>query len=242
MNRFSFKTIAFFASIFLCCFLSAAAQKNKSAAPLKNVQTNAKPSETLYSEMEKALLDEINAARTNPLQYVAFLEEYKKSAKGNSFSLPGDIRLTTTEDAAALIDDAIAELKKLAKSANLGFSNGLIKAAQNHNADLKNNFALGHLGKDGSGLEKRLAKVGSAGISVAENLSYGAASPREILMSWILDDGIKSRAHRKNIFSPRFSVFGVSCNKGANEAVVCVALFANSFTELQTSKGVKQIF
>lgn len=242
MNRFSFIKFAILTAVFFFAFQGASAQKSKSKKAGEPVQTAMQQNETLSSEMETALLKEVNAIRSNPLQYVAYLEEYKKSAKGNSFLLPDGVRLTTNEDAKTLIDDAIAELKKMAKASDLGFSSGLIKACKNHQADLKSNYALGHYGKDGSGLEQRLSRFGRAGINVAENLSFGAATPREILMSWILDDGIKSRSHRKNIFSPKFSVFGVSCGESSSKEVICVAVFANSFTESKTPSGVKQIF
>ena len=46
----------------------------------------------------------------------------------------------------------------------------------------------------------------------AENIAYGKLEPIEVLMSCIIDDGIPSRGHRKNVFNPHFTKF--SCFHG----------------------------
>jgi uncharacterized protein YkwD len=96
---------------------------------------------------------------------------------------------------------------------------------------LQENPKLKHLGKDGSDLPARLLKVGFAGEDIAENISYRVDTPREIVMNMIIDDGYKSRAHRKNIFSTRFKLFGIACGLGQDKKTLCVAEFANSFDE-----------
>ncbi len=69
--------------------------------------------------------------------------------------------------------------------------------------------------------------VGSAG----ENISYGQHEAREIVCSWIMDAGISSRGHRKNIFNPSFGAAGVACGPHAVFRTMCVMDFAADFVE-----------
>ena len=41
-----------------------------------------------------------------------------------------------------------------------------------------------------------------------ESLSFGCIDAKEIILQLIIDDGSKSRGHRKNIFSPDFNFMG----------------------------------
>jgi uncharacterized protein YkwD len=237
-------SIAFFVSPF-----EAQAQKTKSKAkkPVAQtiepqVKTASTPTPKIVpSELEESVLTEINSARREPQKFIAYLEEYKKTAAGKSFVLPSRMKIITIEDAADLLADTIGDLKKMSAAEPLNFSDGLLKVARNHYADIKDNFSLGHTGRDGSNLEKRMQKIGEAGRDVAENLSYGAATAREVVLAWIIDDGIKSRAHRKVVFNRNFKLFGVACGKNSKNESICVAEFAGNFIESKTPARVIRV-
>jgi uncharacterized protein YkwD len=228
---------------FGCLFFPIAAKSqkseknlNKSAAAASFPQTqsksesNTKTQNFAFSALETAVIEEINQARSDPQMYVAYLEEYRKYMKDNVLSMPNRQPLVTIEGIAA-IDDAISELKKMPKGNSFAVSNGLSKVARQQVGDLQENISLKHFGKDGSGLEKRLMKIGFAGNAASENISYRVDAAREVILNMIIDDGIKSRSHRKNVFSPIFKLFGIACGVASDKTTVCVAEFADSFDE-----------
>lgn len=184
------------------------------------------------SSLENAVVAELNEARTDPQKYIGYLEEYKKHLKGNLLSLPGKTGLVMIEGLPA-IEDAIRDLKKVEKLPPFEVSGGLSKVARAQLADLQENQTLKHFGKDGSDLERRLLKVGFPGLHVAENISWRETDAREIVLNMIVDDGFKSRAHRKNVFSTRFKLFGIACGTAAtgDKMMICIAEFADTFKE-----------
>lgn len=184
----------------------------------------------LQTDFEQAILKEINEARANPLKYINYLESHKKKFTGNRITLP-DGQIITTSEGIAAIDDAISFLKFLPKLEPYSLSKGLSIAAASQIADLMENSSLGHFGKDGKNLPQRLGKFGSYGNLTAENITYFAPTPRDILITMIIDDGVKSRGHRKNIFSRNFRQIGSAFGKGAKGENLCVLIFTDTFKE-----------
>jgi uncharacterized protein YkwD len=182
------------------------------------------------SAIEQAVLEEINFARREPQKYIAYLEEYKKRYKGNTVYLPNSVMLETNEGVAP-VDEAIEFLKKIAGLSPYAFSNGMNKAAGLHLKDLMIDSTIGHTSKDGSTLPTRLKKFGIHGNIYAENIAHRADNARDIVLRLIIDDGVKSRSHRNNIFSAQFKVVGIAFGKGKSGDGVCVINFADSFLE-----------
>ena len=183
-----------------------------------------------FSAIEQAVLDEINTARKYPLKYVGYLEEYKKLFKGKIVYLPNAVMMETNEGVVP-VDEAIEFLKKTAGLNPYSFSNGLSKSAGFHLKDLMIDSSIGHISKDGSTLQNRLSKFGFVGNVYAENIAHRSDSARDIVLRLIIDDGVKNRSHRNNIFSPNFKVIGIAFGKGTSGEGVCVINFADSFSE-----------
>lgn len=230
MNEYKFRI--FVCVIFFCLPLAVFAQKTKpkSAAkptPTPTIKTEQKIS---MSALEKAVADEINEARLDPKKLLPYLEEYKKAMKGNVLYLPNSTGIATIEGVGA-ITEAIEELKKMSKTEAFTVSGGMNRIAKNHLEELMDDATLGHKGKDGSDLTVRFSRVGFSDGKIAENISYQVDKAREVVLTMIIDDGLKSRSHRKNIFSPTFKMLGVACGKGKSNTALCVAEFADGFTE-----------
>jgi uncharacterized protein YkwD len=90
-------------------------------------------------------------------------------------------------------------------------------------------------------LKTRLAKYGSAGSKTGENIVFYTEAPRNIVLQMIIDDGVKNRMHRKNLFSPNFKLTGISFGKGKTGEGLCVINFVDSFMELDVKGGVREL-
>jgi uncharacterized protein YkwD len=85
------------------------------------------------------------------------------------------------------------------------------QAALQHSLDMAQKGFLGHIGSDGSDLEKRLSKVGYRWSSCGENVGQGFRTPEEAVKSWL-----KSEMHCKNIMDPAFEEAGGAFAKSNN--------------------------
>jgi len=63
---------------------------------------------------------------------------------------------------------------------------------------------------------------------IAENCDYGSTEPLEIVMSLLIDDGIASLGHRKNILHPGLNYVGIAIEKHKTYGVNCVMDFSGS--------------
>ena len=221
---------------FGCLIFPTAAKAQKNKKPIKKIIADSAPktkkptTNSTLSPLEIAVLVEINQARSDPQKFIPYLEEYRKHLKGSLLELPNRTPMQMIEGLPA-VNDAISDIKKMAKVDAYEVSGGLSKVARGQLTDLQENPKLKHLGKDGSDLESRLFKVGFAGMPIAENISYRADTAREIVLNMIIDDGVKSRSHRKNIFSQSFKFFGVACGAAVDKRNLCVIEFASSFKD-----------
>lgn len=189
-----------------------------------------------FTKFEQEVFDEINEVRKNPTNYVAYLEAYKKMISGNILSLPNQPRQRMYEGKPA-IDAAISHLQRVNDLTFLKPSNLLTKVATNQLNDLKENPKLGHFGKDGSDFKARMAKVGKMGRAASENINYKDRVARQTLLTMIIDDGVKSRLHRKNILNPVYNMIGVACGEASNNQMICVLVFADRFDDIESVKG-----
>lgn len=181
------------------------------------------------TQIEQEILKEINTVRQNPQIYIAHLEEFKKLFRGKTVEYPENILMTN--EGTSAVDEAIKFLQKQAKLEPLTYSAGLTKPAKLQLNDLLENYSLGHTGKDGSDLPKRISRFGKYNKLASENVIDQMSNPKDIVMLMIVDDGVKSRGHRKNIFNKTFKLAGVAYEVNSSNMPVTVMVFADSFVE-----------
>lgn len=247
MKNLLFFSFVMFVLTFVFSPNSAVAQKSKPtpAKPVAEKPVAAKlpvqKSEAVHkpSEMEQAVLDEINTARKDPKKYIQYLEDYKKLFKGKSIKLTKSLWLETMEGT-VVVDEAINYLKNLTPLSPYAFSNGLNKVVGLHLKDLMETPSLSHKGKDGSDLTTRLARGGTVGGNYAENIAFSVETAREAVLMMIIDDGFKSRSHRKNVFNTNFKVVGIACGKAKSGEGLCVTNFAESYSDGGQKSGVRE--
>ncbi|MFN2508476.1 MAG: CAP domain-containing protein [Chthoniobacterales bacterium] len=176
-----------------------------------------------------AIVREMNLARQNPAQYAAFVEELRTCFQGNLLVRPGRIALRTKEGPRAF-DEAIRFLRNASPQPPLTFSPGMSRAAADHCAEQAGG-GMSHKGRGGSNTGDRINRYGTWSGTWGENLSCGRASAREIVMALIIDDGLRSRKHRTNIFSSSFRYAGAAVGSHATYRTICSIEFAGGYTE-----------
>ncbi|HYA94282.1 MAG TPA: CAP domain-containing protein [Thermodesulfobacteriota bacterium] len=182
------------------------------------------------SPLEKAIVHEINAARTNPKGYASFLEQWKRYYDGKLLRIPGE-RIIMTEEGATAVNEAINFIRSLSPVPRLSPSKGMSLGAKDHVKDQESSGSTQHKGSDRSQPWDRVNRYGTWERCIGENIAYGSDKARNIAMSLIIDDGVTSRGHRKNIFNPDFRVIGVACGHHATYRTVCVITFAGGYKE-----------
>jgi uncharacterized protein YkwD len=206
------------------------------ASPAKTVSTAASgQSGDTLNALETKILAEINELRTDPSAYVKYLEQMKSNFNGNTLKLSDGMQLVTNEGAAA-VNDAITFLKAARPLSVFRLSPGLTKAARDHLQDLIKKDMAGHKGSDGSLPPQRVERYGQWSVTVKENISYLAQTPRDIVINMLLDDGNPKREHRKNLLSKDLKVVGLAVGDGKTYGRLCVIVFAGEFTEKRAGK------
>jgi uncharacterized protein YkwD len=185
---------------------------------------------SFLSPVEAAVVAELNLARTDPKAYAEHLREYRSFIRGNRLEMPGQVAIVLNEGVAA-VDEAIRFLEKQAALGPLTASRGMSKAAGDHARDQGSRGATGHSGSDGSSPFDRMNRYGSWKQSAGENCSYGPSDARDIVIGLIVDDGVASRGHRANIFSPEFKVVGIAVGPHPSYGTVCVMDLAGGYAE-----------
>jgi len=164
-----------------------------------------------------AVLAEINLARTQPQTYAQILA--------------ADLSRTRSASVRSATQEAIRHLERMAPVPPLQESAGLTAAAALHVAQSGPPGTRGHRGAGFSSPWSRMDRYGRRSGTGAENICYGTRSARAIVITQLVDAGVRSRGHRKNLLNPALAVAGVAVGPHAGYGTMCVIDFAAFFVE-----------
>lgn len=117
---------------------------------------------------------------------------------------------------------------------------GLTLAAEDHAIDMAQTGIFGHNSSNGMSFSDRIAKrcgqaYGSSGENIGSEFKVeGRNHALQTVMGLIIDDGVSSRGHRKNIFSKDFKYVGIS-SKVQQDKIITVIDFHSE--NLPTKNG-----
>jgi hypothetical protein len=184
------------------------------------------------------LIEAHNLIRANPKLLIPVLQEMKSSFDpqnpklirfkgmevnaGNGKKLKFSPITAMTVEGVAAIDDALNDLNRQSQKTFLPFQLSLeiSQASLDHSNYLAYQAKSGETGHDvgpegRKAPDARVSKYGVHG-EVGENIAYiGYSSPRDltaadVVLLWIIDDGVPSRGHRQDVFTNR-QLMGAAC-------------------------------
>jgi uncharacterized protein YkwD len=162
------------------------------------------------SDLEKDIILEMNLVRSDPRKYA---EMYINPNLG------------------AYAKECFEELMNSESRPVLFPKKGLSQAAKDHVADTGPKGIVDHDGTDGSTMSSRISRYGTWGIGASENISCGYNTAREIVLQLLIDDGVESRGHRRNIMNKNSRYVGVAAGLHAKYRYMCVQDFAVEYTD-----------
>lgn len=179
------------------------------------------------STIEKDVILEMNKARSNPTLYAElYITPRTKKFDGKIYN-----DSIVTNEGITVVNECISYMKKSKPLSILNPEKGLSLAAQYHSSTQGETNQTGHTGVDGSDPFSRIKKYGTFK-TAGENIDYGANSGRDIVVQLLIDDGVSSRGHRKNIMNKDFSSTGVGYTKKHKAyGSVCVITYAGGYIE-----------
>lgn len=208
--------------LFGLLFLSAV-----SFAESRNKELNTAAKVSYLSELEKEVVYEINLFRSNPSAYATnFIAPLAKHYNNGLLNYPGESISIRTSEGVNALHECVRELKKASPIGILQPNEALSKAARDHQKDQKKTGRTGHTGSDRSDVKKRIERYGTWQHTIAENIAYGNSSARQIVIFLLIDDGVKSRGHRKNLLNDNFKLLGVAFGNHPKYRTMCVMDFA----------------
>lgn len=209
----------------ICCFSSFPAfgsthVNSKSSLTQDNKQSkNFIVSLAHQDSFESQVLAELNQVRSNPSAYANWLSQIKRSIR--------------TMEGPGVIDEAIHALRATEPMLPLQRSVGMSVAAGDHVKDQGPRGTIGHTDSNGVGPCQRVSRYGvlSHPQACSENVSYGMATPQDVVRQLIVDDGVPDRGHRRIVLNPRLAIAGVACGAHARYQTMCVIDYARTYQD-----------
>jgi len=182
------------------------------------------------SALESGILSEMNLARSDPEKYGSYIKDLRNKYRGNFIQFQR-MRIKTQEGISA-VDEAIEFLDSQRTVPALRLSKGLSFGAADQVRMQGPTGRTGHEGPDGSDPGDRVNRHGEWKGMMGENIYYGTGmNARQIVMGFIIDDGVPDRGHRNTIFNPQFRLSGVACGPHKVFKTMCVITFAAAYAE-----------
>jgi uncharacterized protein YkwD len=164
------------------------------------------------TELEQAVITEMNLARTSPRDYVTQRLQPLVSSSSGSYL--------------AALNECISQMNSMAAVGSLSFGNGLYKAAKEWVDTQGAGTSTGH----DTNLYPRIRKYCSY-TKAGENLAYGYSTAKDIVVALLVDNGVQDRGHRKNILDKDYTHVGVSIGSHGRYSTMCCMDFAGGYSD-----------
>ena len=163
---------------------------------------------TNYDELERELFHFHNELRENPQSYIQKLKESLKYFRHKIFHPPGEDPIQTYEGQEAVYD-AIQFLKTQQPVNRLEYNDNLARACKDHAIDIGEKGLATHEGSDDKNISDRIEKYCEWDGAAAESIDFGFKMAENVIINLLIDDGVKDRYQRHNLFNNKFKYIGI---------------------------------
>ncbi len=215
--------------IAISCATQTSARTPGSASPAPAQPPASQPRD--FGRIERELFAALNVARTQPRTAATWLEQLIPRFDGNRLQRPNWPFAVQTVEGATAVREAVSALNRQAAVPSLTLDAALTRAARDHTNDQGRTGSTGHTGSDGSAVTTRVARYGTWLISINENIDYQPMmSGRDVIESLLIDDGVRDRGHRRNIFDATSRFVGIACGPHPRYTATCVIVQAGGMS------------
>lgn len=169
------------------------------------------------TENERAVIAEMNIARTDPKSYVTTrLIPMRTNYAGSS----------TTYMAA--LEECITLMNSMTPVGSLSYGSGLYKAAKEWVDVQGRGTSSSDIGHDSNLINRVSAHCNYT--SMGENIAYGYYTARDIVIALLVDDEVPDRGHRTNMLNGSYTHAGVSIGSHGYYRVMCCIDYAGGYS------------
>ena len=184
-----------------------------------------------YEEIEKEIIKKHNELRSNPQSFIPKLKESLNHFREKIYHKPGEDPIQTYEGPEA-IEEAIDFLQNQKPVCKLNYNEHISLACKDHVHDIGVKGLTTHEGSDGKNISDRIEKYCEWDGALAENLDFGFKNAENIILNLLIDDGVKERNQRYNLFHPSFKYIGVGVGSHRDYGICVVIGYANDVRPL----------
>lgn len=181
----------------------------------------------MYRSGPVSLINEINSMRANPAAYaekLAYVANYVRP--GGVLAFPGEVPepLFDEREWRSNLAKAVSVLKATRPLPLLNVDKGLQRTATRHVAYLADEWVQGdvHQNSRRAWPRERMARNGPVAGLVGENIMFSYRTAFAIVAAWLIEDGVESPIHRKNLLAGRYNYAGAACGPKGSPYFICV--------------------
>lgn len=184
---------------------------------------------SICGPFELEVLAQLNEVRANPAAYANYLKTLESNYDGNVFSVPGSRYVRQTKEGVSALHSAVAFLSAQQPVPELHLSELLSRVSK----DLVEEEGKGVQQTSQNAAYERFSRYGRWEGEMAEMISYGGISAKEVVLQWLVDDGDRERRDQRSIVQPHFRIVGLSSGHHPEYGRICVATLTHEYNDLK---------
>ena len=168
-----------------------------------------KNNNSILQQIKNEVIYEANRIRKNPKAYIPILEEYLENFDDNRLKMPDKNECIETQEGPKAFKEAIEFLKNQKPINEIEFDEEASKVAEEY-AKILATSGEEVQAEDESHIQERVEKYIDYDYAISECIDFGGSTGKEVIVNLLVDDGVKFRTHRQNLFSDKYQYYGVA--------------------------------